>query len=76
MYKGLRTETEFHQERIQLASAAVFQNRFNIEDTVRYIGGPHIGAHRDLAAIRRRLQAGVEPELLNQVIHQYEYRAL
>ena len=75
MYKGFRTETKFHQERIRLASAAVFQHGFHIEDTVRYIGGPHIGAHRDLGAIRQRLQAGVEPELLNQVIHQYEYGA-
>ena len=75
MYKGFRTETEFHQERIRLASAAVFQHRFNIEDTVRCIGGPHIGAHRNLVAIRQRLQEGVEPELLNKVIHQYEYNA-
>ena len=75
MYKVFKTETEFHQERIWLASAVVFQNRFNIEDTVRYIGGPHIGAHRDLPAIRQRLQADVEPELLDQVIHQYEYGA-
>lgn len=75
MYEGFKTETEFHQERIRLASAAVFQNRFNIEDTVRYIGGPHIGAHRNLDEIRRRLQAGVEPALLDQVIHQFEYGA-
>ena len=51
MYKDFKTETEFHQERIRLAFAAMFQHRFNIEDTVRYIGGPHIGAHRDLVAI-------------------------
>ena len=75
MYKGFRAETEFHQGRIRLASAAVFQHRFNIEETVRYIGGPHIGAHRNLSAIRQRLRAGVEPALLDKVIHQYEYGA-
>ena len=75
MYEGFKSETDFHQERIRLASAAVFQHGFSIEDTVRYIGGPHIGAHRDLTAIRQRLQAGVEPALLDQVIHQFEYGA-
>ena len=53
----------------------MFQHRFHIEETVQYIGGPHIGAHRDLTAIRRQLQAGVEPALLDQVIHQFEYGA-
>ena len=53
----------------------MFQHRFHIEDTVRYIGGPHIGAHRDPTIIRRRLQAGVEPALLDQVIHQFIYGA-
>ena len=52
MCKDFKTETEFHQERVRLASATVFQHRFHIEDTVRYIKGPHIGTHRDLATIR------------------------
>ena len=51
MYKNFKTEQDFNHERIQLASTAVFKHRFHIEDTVRYIGGPHIGAHRDPTAI-------------------------
>ena len=42
---------------------------------MQYIGGPHIGAHRDITAIRRRLQTGVEPAFLDQVILQFVYGA-
>ena len=69
MYRNFKTETDFHQERIRLSSAALFQSGFNVENTVRYIGGPHIGAHQNPDAIRARLTAGVEPTLLDRVIH-------
>ena len=66
MYKNFKTETNFHKERIHLSSAALFQSGFHVEDTVRYIGGPHIGAHRNPDAIRKRLTAGVEPAILDR----------
>ena len=75
MYKNFKTETNFHKERIHLSSAALFQSGFHVEDTVRYIGGPHIGAHRNPDAIRKRLTAGVEPATLDRVISQFVYGA-
>ena len=75
MYKNFKTETNFHKERIHLSLAALFQSGFHVEDTVRYIGGPHIGAHRNPDAIRKRLTAGVEPTILDRVISQFVYGA-
>ena len=46
-----------------------------MDSLVRYIGGPHIAAHRNIAAIQERLQPGVKPEVLEKLIHGYEYGA-
>ena len=69
MYRNFKTETDFHQERIRLSSTALFQSGFNVENTVQYIGGPHTGVHRNPVAIRAWLTAGVEPALLDCIIH-------
>ena len=53
----------------------MFQHRFRIEDTKQYIGGPHISVHRYLTEFRQQFQVDVEPDLRDQVIHQYEYGA-
>ena len=75
MYKDFKKEVDYNQDRIILTSAALLQNGFNVEALTRYIGGPHIGAHRDLAQIRARLTPGVEPDLINSVINVFEYGA-
>ena len=75
MYKGFKQETDFHQERIRLSSAALLQQGCNVESLVRYIGGTHTGAHRNIAEIRRRLTPSVEPELLRRIIEIFEYGA-
>ena len=75
MYKGFKKETDFHQERIRLSSAALLQQGCNVESLVRYIGGTHTGAHRNIAEIRRRLTPSVEPELLRRIIEIFEYGA-
>ena len=48
---------------------------FNVEKLVRYIGGTHTGAHRNLKRIRRKLTPSVKPELLDRVIEIFEYGA-
>ena len=75
MYKGFKKETDFHQERIRLSSAALLQQGCNVESLVRYIGGTHTGAHRNIAEIRRRLTPSVDPELLRRIIEIFEYGA-
>ena len=51
MYKNFDNEEDFHKERIHLSSAALFQLDFRVDLLVRYIGGPHIAAHRDINKI-------------------------
>ena len=75
MYKNFENEEEFHEERIRLSSAALFQLDFRVDSLVRYIGGPHIAAHRDINKIRDRLRLGVEPDVLDKLIHGYVYGA-
>lgn len=42
---------------------------------VRYIEGPHIAAHQDIDKIRDKLRLGVDPEVLDNLIHGYIYGA-
>ena len=72
MYKQFRAEKDFHPERCRLSSAALFHCGFFVPSLVRWMGGPHTGAHRDLAQIRRNLTPSVDPELLNNVIQLFE----
>ena len=75
MYKNFENEEDFHEERIRLSSAALFQLDFRVDSLVRYIGGPHIAAHRDINKIRDRLRLGVDPDVLDKLIHGYVYGA-
>jgi hypothetical protein len=75
MYENFRDETDFNKERIRLSSAALFHLNFDVESLVRYIGGPHVGEHRSIPAIRKRLEKGVDPEVLNHLLHGFEYGA-
>ena len=63
-YENFRDETDFDEARVRLSSAALLRLGFSIEKLVRYLGGPHIGAHRDTKALRRRLSLGVPPRVL------------
>jgi hypothetical protein len=74
-YKDFKNEVDFSKRRIRLSTAAVIQHGCNIENTVRYIGGPHIAAHRNTRKIRKRLSPGVDPTVLNNLIHSYKYGA-
>ena len=73
LYEGSRDETTFHQERIHLSSAALFQPNFDVESLVQYIGGPHIAAHWNIAQIRDRISKRVDQVTLNWLIHGYVY---
>jgi hypothetical protein len=75
MYEDFKDETDFNKERIRLSSAALFHLNFDVESLVRYIGGPHVGEHRSIPAIRKRLEKGVDPEVLNHLLHGFEYGA-
>jgi len=76
MYKDFKNETDFNYKRIHLTTAALIQRGFNVMDLVYYIGGTHIGEHRDLEKIRRDLTpsvGAVRPDLLERVIKIFRY---
>jgi len=64
---GWQEETDLNYERLRLTTAAVLHWNGDLATTVRYLGGPHVGAHRDaratLAAIRDLVCAEVYAEL-------------
>ena len=75
MYENFKQETDFCPNRIRLATAALLHADFDAAVLTRYIGGTHVGAHRDLAAIRQKLTPSVEPKLLDDTMHLYEFGA-
>jgi hypothetical protein len=59
------SETSFNTDRIEMVSAAMLHFNGSVADVVRWIGGPHVAAHRDHHAILARLeQAGLPADLL------------
>ena len=52
--------TKIDQARVRMATAALLHFDGDIADTVRWIGGPHVGAHRDIAATLQYLQGKIE----------------
>ena len=74
MYEWYKDEQEFNEDRILYSSAALFHLQFNVEDLVRYIGGPHIASHRDPEAIRKRL-SHIPQDVMSEYMHRVIYGA-
>ena len=72
MYENFAQETDFDEERCKLSSAALLHSGLFVAPTVRYHGGTHTGAHRDLNKIRRDLTPSVDPELLENLLALFE----
>ena len=65
---GWDTETEVNQDRTSMATAALLHFNGSVADLVRWIGGPHVGAHRDHHRTFRLLEdAGAEPEVIRDL---------
>ena len=61
---GWDSETQVNEHRVAMATAALMQFNGSAADFVRWVGGPHVGAHRDHPAILRRLQVAGAPPFL------------
>lgn len=59
------TRTEVDTERVAMATAGLLHFNGSVADLVRWIGGPHVGAHRDHEAILHNLERS---EVETQVI--------
>jgi hypothetical protein len=61
MYKDHETETTLNEDRTKFASAALLHYNMDMGTLVRYIGGPHVGAQRDVARIMSNIKHSVKP---------------
>jgi hypothetical protein len=66
--EGWESETDVNQERVAMATAALLHFNGSVADLVRWIGGPHVGAHRDHLTILKSLEtAGVDPSVVSDL---------
>ena len=60
--------TDVDSRRVAMATAALLHFNGSVADLVRWIGGPHVGEHRDHQdIIRRLLKAGVDARVLHDI---------
>jgi hypothetical protein len=65
---GWESETVVNDDRVAMATAALLHFNGSVADLVRWIGGPHVGAHRDHHAILETLQsAGVDSTVVTDL---------
>lgn len=65
---GWESETVVNTDRVRMATAAFLHFNGSVADLVRWIGGPHVGAHRDHQAIFRRLEStSVDPHIIDDL---------
>jgi hypothetical protein len=61
-YKNFQDKTELNKNRIHLHSAALLQHDCDVKKLVYYLGGPHVGANRNVPKILKDLKKGVQPQ--------------
>ena len=66
-YKDFQDEKELNKNRIHLHSAALLQHGCDVEKLVYYLGGPHVGANRNVPKILKDLRKGVQPSVLTEI---------
>lgn len=67
---------ELDQNRIAMATAALLHFNCSAADLVRWMGGPHVGQHRDHPSILKRLQAAGVPRDLYETMHRIFYSGI
>jgi hypothetical protein len=72
-YKDFQDETELNKNRIHLHSAALLQHGCDVEKLVYYLGGPHVGANRNVPKILKDLRKGVQPTVLAEIKGVFEH---
>ena len=70
------SETTVNMERLAQVSAALLHFNGSVADLVRWIGGPHVGANRDHAAILATLEAAELPPPLIQTLSRIFYQGI
>jgi hypothetical protein len=66
-YQNWEKETTVNEHRITMTTACMMQFNCCIPSVIRYIGGPHVGAQRDVDAIVEELKKFATPTIRRQV---------
>jgi hypothetical protein len=66
-YKDFQDGTELNKNRIHFHLAALLQHGCDVEKLVYYLGGPHVGANRNVPKILKDLRKGVQPTVLAEI---------
>jgi len=72
---GWETETTLNTERVRWATAALLHFEGDMAALVRWIGGPHVGAHRDAEAILTYLQGKIDPDTWRDIARGFRHGA-
>ena len=65
---GWEVESDVNLDRVRMATAALLHFNGSVADLVRWIGGPHVGAHRDHFLTFRLLEeANADPEVISDL---------
>jgi hypothetical protein len=64
---------ELNKNRIHFHSAALLQHSCDVEKLVYYLGGPHVGANRNVPKILKDLRKGVQPTVLAEIKRVFEH---
>ena len=64
---GWESETDINEQRVRMITAAFLHFDGCAATVVRFIGGPHVAAHRNTAAILAALTPSVDPPILADV---------
>lgn len=64
---GWATETELNQERLRMSTAAALRWDGDLAAVSRWVGGPHVGEHRDHVAILAKLKPALTTEIYNHL---------
>ena len=70
------SETEVNMDRLAQVSAALLHFNGSVADLVRWIGGPHVGAHRDHPTILSRLEEAGLPQSLLDTLSRIFYQGI
>ncbi|KAG7346927.1 hypothetical protein IV203_005996 [Nitzschia inconspicua] len=74
-YADYATETTVNKQRVHSTTAGLFLCGFSTPKLVRFLGGPHLGATRDVDKILQTLQPSVDPEILQELHCVFVYGA-
>lgn len=63
---GWESETTLNMDRVRMASAAILHFEGDMARVIRYVAGPHVGAHRNIPAIIQFLRGKIPKEELDE----------